>query len=834
MTARQSMLLIALLLVALPVYPAPYGTQSTVSHRHTGPVFGPRTADPHHTHAAAHRYADTSPTTNASNNRRYLATAHEVPIDAQYVTDQLSLGNRLHYYADRGGQLTIKSILRRHGSLAWKRSTHAIPTFGFTKSTYWFYVDVANPTSVSLSKILQVADPLIDDIRLYVTSGNHILDSYHSGLNFPFQQRPLINHDFAFPIHVAPHEKVRIYISAHTLSDGVRMPAYLWGMRTWHSETQSDYLINGMYFGLLLGLMLYNLFLFFVIKDMAYLYYSLFQLTFSIFQLASSGYGYQFLWPDHVGLNTPVTYMFVCLPGAFLAFFTHRILAIKGSSNLINRSWLALGGLFTVGLALTPFITDKLYIGLIALNPVILIMAALFAVTSFRYWQLGLVARIWTVALLIFIAGAVLYVLPAAGLVEANTFFKHTLQLGSALEAILLSLLLGHRIRKEQKEKFELLGRSEEIRQATIAKSRFLAAASHDLRQPLHALSLFIDVLRDEGDANERQRIFSKIELSLDAMRKLFDALMDVSKLDANVVHPDYTHFELGDLIRSLEEEFRPIADDKGITLRVHGSPAIVVSDRMLLARILRNLIGNALRYTESGGVLISFRGRGDAILVQVWDTGIGIPAENQDEIFDEFFQLHYTDRGQGLGLGLAIVKRLCLLLNHPLELRSRPGHGSVFGVRIPKGTRSMISENQAAKATHSWDLSGRKILVIDDEREILDGMQTLLTKWGCSVIIAESLADAEKKLEASKITPDLILSDLRLRNGTTGVDAIDRLRERLGASVPAVLITGDTTSDHIQLAKASGYDLLQKPVQPMRLRSLIQQQLTKHATTLN
>jgi signal transduction histidine kinase len=774
------------------------------------------------------------PAVAADNNRQDVQTIDAVTVvsaglDDAYRQQKYPLGQRLYYFADQDSRLSIEKILQSNNDLRWQKSEQTTPTFGFTNSTYWFYVDLINPPSGPPSKIFQIANPLIDDIRLYVTSGNRILDSYHTGLEFPFAQRPINHRDFVFPINLAPGEGVRVYISVRTLSDGVRLPAYIWDMKEWQSAVQADYLMNGIYFGLLLGLMLYNFFLFLVIKDIAYLYYSAFQFTFCIFQWAASGYGYQFLWPEYVGLNTLIAYMFACLPGIFLCLFSYKILSVKGSSSRINKLWLALGGLFAAGLILTPFIASKLYIGMISLNPVVLLMAVLFAVTSIRYWRLGLVARIWSIALLIFISGAALYVLPAAGLVESNIFLEHTVQLGSAVEAILLSLLLGYRIRSEQNEKFELLNQSEGVRQAAMAKSRFLAAASHDLRQPLHALSLFVDILKDEKSASGRKRIFSQLDASLEAMRKLFDAMLDISRLDANAVLPEVTHFYLEDLVGSLVDEFSQAANDKKLLLKKRISCGVVVSDRMLLERILRNLIANAIRYTEKGGVLVTCRSRGDAVQIQIWDTGIGIAKEDWDEVFIEFRQLDNTqrDRNQGLGLGLAIVKRLCGLLKHPLELRSQPGRGSVFTLRIPTGDQGLVVVKEASIAPHSWDLSGRRIAVIDDERDIRDAMRALLSKWGCEVIVAGSLTEAVQALREKAMTPELIVSDLRLRDGCTGVEAIEGLQAQFGASIPGILVTGETGSEQLMLAKDSGYKLLQKPVQPIRLRSVIQQHLS-------
>lgn len=379
---------------------------------------------------------------------------------------------------------------------------------------------------------------------------------------------------------------------------------------------------------------------------------------------------------------------------------------------------------------------------------------------------------------------------------------------------------------KQQKERADLARQKAE--QASIAKSRFLAAASHDLRQPLHALSLFIDALKDTNTEAGRSRIFPKIDTSLEALRKLFDALLDVSRLDAKVVKPESTHFDLSKLLITLKEEFESAANNKKIEIRVHSNKAVVFSDRLLLERVLRNLVSNAIRYTRSGSVLLSTRLRGEEILLQVWDTGVGIPPESRSEVFVEFQQLHnkHRDREQGLGLGLALVRRICDLLGHSLSLDSRLDIGSVFSIRVPQGEPSLIIDKKVESVSHSWDLDGCKVLVIDDEREILQAMKTLLTKWGCHVFTADSLPAAIAILKAGDIKPELILSDLRLRDDSTGIEALDGIREYLGFSIPGILITGDTDPERIKLVKQSDYELLQKPVRPAHLRSVINHHL--------
>lgn len=363
---------------------------------------------------------------------------------------------------------------------------------------------------------------------------------------------------------------------------------------------------------------------------------------------------------------------------------------------------------------------------------------------------------------------------------------------------------------------------------AMRAKSRFLAAASHDLRQPLHALTLFVHTLKECRAEDERASMLRRIDQSLDALKKLFDGLLDVSRLDANVIVPEPRHFDVAALLGDLAEEYGSVAHGKNLKLRLRTRPAVVVSDPVLLERVIRNLLANAVRYTKKGGVLLSTRLREGEVLLQVWDTGIGIPEEHREEVFHEFTQLHnaHRDRADGLGLGLAIVQRLCWLLQIPIEWRSRVGHGSVFGLHLQRGDTARISNAPTTSGQPRWDLSGRCVVVIDDEPDVLDAMNTLLTQWGLTVIVASTQTAALQALQQRGTTPDLMLVDLRLAESSNGIDVMNEIRARFKVTIPGILITGDTDADQILLAHSSGYMVLHKPVRPPRLRALVQQTL--------
>jgi signal transduction histidine kinase/CheY-like chemotaxis protein len=370
--------------------------------------------------------------------------------------------------------------------------------------------------------------------------------------------------------------------------------------------------------------------------------------------------------------------------------------------------------------------------------------------------------------------------------------------------------------------------RTHQLELANLAKSRFLAAASHDLRQPLHALNLFVAQLHGEKNEAERGRIVARIDAAVTAMNELFNALLDISKLDAGVLTPDLTEFPIAQLFRRIETTFATAAREKRLRLRFVASNAWVRSDFILLERILLNLVSNAVRYTERGGVVVGCRRRGSALRIEVWDSGIGVPEDQRGNIFGEFYQLRSPARDRtGLGLGLAIVDRLSRLLDHPIGLTSALGKGSRFYLTVPTVAAPLQPGEPALLPKAATDpASGKLILVIDDDALVLDAMRGLLQSWGCRVVTGDSEKAVLAGLAARGERPDLIISDYRLAHGKTGFELIARLHHALGADIPAFLISGDTAPERLREASASGYQLLHKPVPPMTLRAILSQLL--------
>ena len=367
---------------------------------------------------------------------------------------------------------------------------------------------------------------------------------------------------------------------------------------------------------------------------------------------------------------------------------------------------------------------------------------------------------------------------------------------------------------------------------ASRAKSRFLAAASHDLRQPLHALSLFSGALMlraPDGVVGEIGRNINTAALSLSA---LVDSLLDISKLDAGTITPHIERTALRRVLERIEADYRPLADARQLDLRVRAIDADIDTDAVLLERILRNLVDNAVKYTAHGGVLVAAEEDGNAIRLSVRDTGRGIAAEEREQIFEEFYQIGNPerDRSQGLGLGLAIVRRLARLLGTQVEVASEPGRGSTFSLRVPRAGRSAAgaSTTPARRAPGEQALAGIEVLVVDDEPAVRVGMRTLLGAWGCRVTVAGGRSEAEQLLAEHALRFDVLIADFRLRQHENGIETIHWLRERIGREVPALLITGDTAPERLREAQESGLPLLHKPVAPDRLRETLLQALNR------
>lgn len=389
---------------------------------------------------------------------------------------------------------------------------------------------------------------------------------------------------------------------------------------------------------------------------------------------------------------------------------------------------------------------------------------------------------------------------------------------------------LNSQLRQEISERAAVEARLRDAKmdaeRANLSKTKFLAAVSHDLLQPLNAARLFTSALLEHSFGPKAEGLVRSVSTSLDDVENLLGTLVDISKLDAGVIKPDIMAFDLRDLLNNIAREFRQMALAEGLTLDFVPSSAIVESDSQLLARILRNFLSNAIRYTGTGRILLGCRRHRDHVLLQVWDTGPGIPEDKLTEIFQEFKRIRPagSQPDKGLGLGLAIVDKISRMLGHEVTVSSIEGKGSVFSVKVPVGRllpKQPTADDDRAVSNHGG-LGGARIWVIDNDHAICQGMQTLLEGWDCQVVSAVSLGDLERQLDPAKSPVDLILADYHLDNDENGVDVVAEINGRRHCPAPVVMITANYSNELKQHIRELGHVLMNKPVKPLKLRSAL------------
>ncbi|MGB7949010.1 MAG: NahK/ErcS family hybrid sensor histidine kinase/response regulator [Candidatus Binatia bacterium] len=371
---------------------------------------------------------------------------------------------------------------------------------------------------------------------------------------------------------------------------------------------------------------------------------------------------------------------------------------------------------------------------------------------------------------------------------------------------------------------------------ANISKTRFLAAASHDLLQPLNAARLFVAALSERELPEKESVLVSRIDGALASVEGLLGTLLDISRFDAGVVSTEEINFCIDDLLVPLKHEYGPIAHEAGLEFRVVPSTSTIRSDPGLLARILRNFVSNAIRYTAEGRILLGCRRDRGHTRIEIWDTGVGIPGVHLSDIFEEFQQFnvpqHLTDKS--FGLGLAIVNRIARMLDHRIDVQSQEGKGSVFSIKVPLGRDSHASELQEYPySAPSDNISDSFVVVVENEDSILVGMRELLEAWGCKILTATCPAMALSELKLKGRVPDILVADYHLDGGGDGLTAINAIREACGRGIPAMIITADRSPEILQFVRESGFPVLKKPIKPAKLRALMSHLLTERTSPI-
>ena len=367
----------------------------------------------------------------------------------------------------------------------------------------------------------------------------------------------------------------------------------------------------------------------------------------------------------------------------------------------------------------------------------------------------------------------------------------------------------------------------EAAEKANSSKTRFLAAAGHDLLQPLYAAQLSMSTLVDLQPDPGAAKLCRQVDRALVTIEAYLRSILDISKLDAGVVTPEFQSVQLSDMFQSLDSDFRPIVDRKKLKLRFRPTELAVVSDSILLRRVLQNLVSNATRYTRDGGVFVGARRRAGHVRIEVTDTGIGVAPADIERIFEEFHRGHVGDGaqgGEGLGLGLSIVRRMSQALDHRVEVRSNPGRGSRFTVvaplaepEAPRSADFVLVENWA----RANDLTGRRILLVENDPDVMEATRWLLAQWGADVVTAPDLATVQARLSDGP-APDAIVADYHLDRDESGIQAITLARSIAQREIPSVIVTADQGMEAIELSRAAGCEFMRKPVKPAQLRAVL------------
>jgi signal transduction histidine kinase len=384
-------------------------------------------------------------------------------------------------------------------------------------------------------------------------------------------------------------------------------------------------------------------------------------------------------------------------------------------------------------------------------------------------------------------------------------------------------------LRRLEQSNVDLSAAKENAEQANLSKTRFLAAASHDVLQPLNAAHLSVSALAELQNTDEGRTLVRQVERSLETMEDLLRTLLDISRLDAGAVQPNIADIHLETLFSSLKSDFLPLAERKGLTLKFLDTGAGVRSDATMLRRILQNIISNALRYTRSGGILVGVRNRGATMRIDVADTGCGIAETQREAIFEEFHRGAISPDaelvGGGLGLGLAIVRRMAGALGHPVTFSSRVGRGTIFHVDVPSVAvqaplhAAIVSEPERPRG---YGLFGTRVLLVENDADVLGAMTSLLERWQCVVRAATSTEEALDAIGDTAWTPDIVIADQHLDNGDLGTSTIMEIRDYLGRPVPALIATADTSELIDKATHGAGIELMRKPLKPAQLRALL------------
>ena len=784
------------------------------------------------------------------------------------------------YLVEHGDPLRIADVAALPDT-AWKRRPWSSASYGFATAPHWFKSQPLRVEPGEEQLLVEVGYPLLDNVDLHVrVNARAPWQTWHFGDKRPFDRRPYAARNFVVPVTVKPGDMIEIIARVDT-AGSMRFPLSAWQPLEFEREERFSMLVNGIYVGLMGAIFLSNFIILVVVRDRIYLHYSGWILMTAAFILSYNGLAFQYLWPDAIGWNDWCRVVFLFLAGGFLTSFTIQLVR-SGSTPAWWTRWHAWPVLVSLSLVAAASRLDFPTAVRLALAVQLVVTIGCFALAVHQARKGYVPARIFLVAFSGVLIGAALHALDMVGatrVLESNINFEVAPQIGSAIAVLLFSLALAHRLLEERRhqttaarmrqmnESLEAAMRAEQERSRSLLefkdrlrreaerrdqdKSRFLADAVHDLRQPLQAIGNALDPIGGAIRAGHTANALSLVEMATRAsanMRSQLSAILDLSRLDSGLVEAEWSDFDLVSTIRETVEQTRSIAQASHTLIEFEGpvgKPVFVRSDRHFLQRILTNLISNGIKYRSMSGarqsyVKVQLVEDGATTRIAVEDNGIGISAEvlQSDIIFRPFFQINnrHAEAEKGVGLGLSIVSAmLALLKDHQLSIVSSVGQGSTFSLAIPTSVVAPMFEEipQQDFAQGGIDAArGQYVVVIEDDVLVRETLGAVLSAHGVLYEAWGSIAEMRKELPFLERAPDVLLSDYRLPDEKTALDAMRLMREHW-PEVPMIILTGEVLNPELGTS-LHGVSLCYKPIAPLDLLRRIAASAARHTAPSN